>query len=226
LKISIKEKEGNSVSIITCYLTDVVNSFFTNMEIQHDVNTTVKVPDSIILSWGYHLTNKNDILMEKDIILNIIDKHYVNRVYALYDLPAKLINAIQEEFGELLADSGYTWWKKKHVDSENIIIEVVDIYHFLLSYALLLNVYADYVSRIEIIGNTIDEMSYQSKSFLQRLLSITSLKKLESKNYVLPHINFVNRFHNKANKNVLQEFLINNIYKGNDISSRFQQIKI
>jgi len=77
-------------------------------------------------------------------------------------LPAKLINAIQEEFGELLADSGYAWWKKKNVDSENIIIEVVDIYHFLLSYAILLNVYADYVSRIEIIGKTIDEMSYQS----------------------------------------------------------------
>jgi dimeric dUTPase (all-alpha-NTP-PPase superfamily) len=41
--------------------------------------------------------------------------------------------AILAEAGELLDSTSYKWWKKTEDDIENIKVEVVDIFHFLMS---------------------------------------------------------------------------------------------
>ncbi|GAB6066034.1 hypothetical protein JCM9492_11260 [Aquifex pyrophilus] len=77
-----------------------------------------------------HLTNHFDVqemLQEKLLGSDWRDK--VNKT--------DLVMAILSELAELLDSISFKWWTKKEEDWENAKIEVIDIYHFLLVWALL-----------------------------------------------------------------------------------------
>lgn len=45
-------------------------------------------------------------------------------------------NAIIAETAELLESLGYKWWKAREVDAENAKVEVVDLWHFVMSFVM------------------------------------------------------------------------------------------
>jgi len=48
----------------------------------------------------------------------------------------KILSAILSEIGELIDSTGFKWWTKQEINMDNIKVEIVDIWHFLLSWFL------------------------------------------------------------------------------------------
>ena len=47
--------------------------------------------------------------------------------------------AIISELGELIDSSGFKWWTPQKQDTENMAVELIDLHHFLLIYALIID---------------------------------------------------------------------------------------
>lgn len=80
-----------------------------------------------------------------------IDEKWIERKDFKWDL------CIFVEVGEMLASTGYKHWKNEKLDLENIKMEIVDIYHFWLSWALY------QINQLNILGlrNDIREIMIQ-----------------------------------------------------------------
>lgn len=107
------------------------------------------------------------------------------------------VDAIFAEAGELIESTGYKWWKKHELDVENCKVELVDIWHFIMS--MLINRTTDANSAEDVIKHLVlansnlfgpihqseetlmrmfdghvitgEEISYQTKKLTKRVLN-------------------------------------------------------
>ena len=60
-------------------------------------------------------------------------KNNLNTVPEYYDKDLGWPEAVVAEAGELLESCNYKWWKKQTIDKDNVLMELVDIWHFVMS---------------------------------------------------------------------------------------------
>ena len=111
----------------------------------------------------------------------------------------KILSAILSEIGELVDSTGFKWWTKQDVDENNIKIEIVDIWHFLLTWFLKHNKDEKWI--IEgIVDNMIetheDTLIYNAylgvnkyEVLIDDLISFIYWLKKEDKNYMFEAFN-------------------------------------
>lgn len=111
-----------------------------------------------------------------------IDSKWLERKDFKWDL------CIFVEVGEMLASTGYKHWKNEKLDLENIKMEIVDIYHFWLSWALFqLNKYNIQGMKNDLREIMIQEMKqYYDNKFLNYnpLILQTEKKQLYKEHFI------------------------------------------
>ena len=60
-------------------------------------------------------------------------KNNLNTVTEYYNKDLGWPEAVVAEAGELLESCNYKWWKKQTIDKDNVLMELVDIWHFVMS---------------------------------------------------------------------------------------------
>lgn len=78
------------------------------------------------------------IKKSKKLIRKIIEEQWILNDLTLAGWKTKLDKknweqAITVEIAEALESSGYKWWKKENIDPDNIIVELIDVLHFVSS---------------------------------------------------------------------------------------------
>ncbi len=91
---------------------------------------TMKVNDfnkAIIINNLYH-----HFKVQNDLNKFLVDENWKNKIQEW-----QLISAIISECGELIDSINFKWWTKQEDNWNNAKIEIVDIWHFLLTYVLM-----------------------------------------------------------------------------------------
>jgi len=135
--------------------------------------------------------------------------------------------AIWIECAEMLDHYGWKWWKKQTPDVEQVILELIDIWHFGLSILILKNVDAETIAAemdavlskpkqekyfAEELENFVEEVLH-SKSF-----SVTGFAQLMQ----AIDLNFKNLYSGYVGKNVLNFFRQDNGYKAGTYQKLWQ----
>ncbi len=81
------------------------------------------------------VTRKRGVVLQQALLTMLTLQHRMNtRVHpAWIDQHFAWYRAIWIECGELIEHYGYKWWKKQETDTEQVRLEVIDIWHFGLS---------------------------------------------------------------------------------------------
>lgn len=120
--------------------------------------------------------------------------------------------AFLSELNELLECYNWEWWKKKEVNLNNAKVEVIDIFHFLLSINILK---AHYINNLLLI-NTIDEFIYGIEKYYMENHENNIIDKILYLNYLVSNfyhnsfIDYIHRFNIK--KELIDKYDLKTLY--------------
>lgn len=140
-------------------LTDEQVAFLKHM----DVTQTLK--EKGYLHTMYELQEKfDDALNEKRGIKFKNDEYTIKNIFALYS-----------EFGELIDEIGWPWWKEKQTDAEGLLNEVRDLHHFNLKSMILDDVsISDIINYLEAAyGDVVERDGHDDDSYIDACVSYT-----------------------------------------------------
>ncbi len=89
------------------------------------------------------------------------------------------LRAVVVEGSEAMEHHGWKWWKKQECDMEQLQMELVDIWHFMLSHILLENKGNEEASFIQLASLYTDDDKIQFDSRTYHIKTIGTLEKLE-----------------------------------------------
>ena len=135
--------------------------------------------------------------------------------------------AIWIESAELLDHYGWKWWKKQTPDREQVVLELVDIWHFGLSILLLkgddIDVIAGEVENVLNLSPVTGDFKQDIEAFAQATLE-TKAFDIEKFNVLMKGVDleFDELFTRYVGKNVLNFFRQDNGYQDGSYSKQWQ----
>jgi dimeric dUTPase (all-alpha-NTP-PPase superfamily) len=138
--------------------------------------------------------------------------HWIDQHFEWY-------RAVWIECGELIEHYGYKWWKKQDPDIEQVVLEVIDIWHFGMS-----ALFSDGDSPADVADRILDQLEgYQpSGAGLREATEALALYSLETHSFSAPcfwnlmaavELDFEELYRSYVGKNVLNFFRQDHGYK-------------
>lgn len=110
----------------------------------------------------------NEVSTKLDTMVAMQHKLNNETIEDYLDKNLKWDDAILDECSELMNSVGFKWWKKTEPDHENAKLEVVDLWHFLMSYVLQLT-YLNHKDDKEVVQFSSEFIKYHTLPKLVQL---------------------------------------------------------
>jgi len=152
-----------------------------------DINEQINKAGETTNVVNFNDANLNEIIKLQNKLNSRIDKDWINS-------NQNIKYAILLENAEMLDSFNWKWWKYQETDWENIEIEMVDLFHFLVSWALKLkmeNLFKGFFISNEISKDDILSKDEQSKHIM-KLMSEDFMLAISTNNIVTAINTFIN----------------------------------
>jgi dimeric dUTPase (all-alpha-NTP-PPase superfamily) len=155
----------------------------------------------------------------QSILTSMFNKqHELNKIFVseeYYFTPICLEDAIIAESGELLESAAYKWWKNSDIDLENIKVEIVDIWHFLMTRSLIIEIRAALANlrTHELTKEILDEVIYKLVHFNLPVFAANNIREEDLLKMIpqpdVPQIKYQTKLLNKRVLNSEVDHVIN-----------------